>query len=125
MLVVFAVISYYRLSLNVVAIEMPSLRQRREDIPLLAAFIFAARFAERNRKSGEGLRRRRDGSADPLRLAVRSSAAELEKRYRAGGGVADGENTFLNANSPRYCRDAPIKTEYSGEIQPLVTSKKR
>ncbi|MSL36912.1 sigma-54-dependent response regulator transcription factor ZraR [Escherichia coli] len=42
---------YYRL--NVVAIEVPSLRQRREDIPLLADH-FLQRFAERNRKAVKG-----------------------------------------------------------------------
>lgn len=44
---------YYRL--NVVAIEVPSLRQRREDIPLLAGH-FLQRFAERNRKAVKVLR---------------------------------------------------------------------
>jgi Nif-specific regulatory protein len=38
---------YYRL--NVVSIEMPALRQRREDIPLLAAY-FAARAGERSKR---------------------------------------------------------------------------
>lgn len=47
---------YYRL--NVVAIEVPSLRQRREDIPLLA-YHFLQRFAERNRKAVKALRHRR------------------------------------------------------------------
>lgn len=47
---------YYRL--NVVAIEVPSLRQRREDIPLLAGH-FLQRFAERNRKAVKVLRPRR------------------------------------------------------------------
>lgn len=47
---------YHRL--NVVAIEVPSLRQRREDIPLLAGH-FLQRFAERNRKAVKVLRPRR------------------------------------------------------------------
>jgi Nif-specific regulatory protein len=38
---------YYRL--NVVSVEMPPLRQRREDIPLLAAY-FAARAGERSKR---------------------------------------------------------------------------
>ncbi|MFV2693884.1 sigma 54-interacting transcriptional regulator, partial [Escherichia coli] len=42
---------YYRL--KVVAIEVPSLRQRREDIPLRAGH-FLQRFAERNRKAVKG-----------------------------------------------------------------------
>ncbi|VUS78175.1 sigma-54-dependent response regulator transcription factor ZraR [Klebsiella spallanzanii] len=42
---------YYRL--NVVAIDMPPLRQRREDIPQLAHY-FLQRYAERNRKAVQG-----------------------------------------------------------------------
>jgi len=42
---------YYRL--NVVAVEMPPLRDRPEDIPALAQF-FLARFAEKNRKLVKG-----------------------------------------------------------------------
>ncbi|WP_054181181.1 sigma-54-dependent response regulator transcription factor ZraR [Trabulsiella odontotermitis] len=42
---------YYRL--NVVTIEMPPLRQRREDIPLLAEH-FLQRYGERNRKTVKG-----------------------------------------------------------------------
>jgi two-component system response regulator HydG len=42
---------YYRL--NVVAIDMPPLRQRREDIPQLAQH-FLKRYAERNRKAVQG-----------------------------------------------------------------------
>ncbi len=48
---IFARILHDRL--NVVAIEVPSLRQRREDIPLLAGH-FLQRFAERNRKAVKG-----------------------------------------------------------------------
>ncbi len=42
---------YFRL--NVISLEVPPLRQRREDIPLLAAH-FLSRFSERNRKSIKG-----------------------------------------------------------------------
>ena len=43
---------YYRL--NVVSIEMPTLRERREDIPLLAAY-FAARAAEKSKRHVRGV----------------------------------------------------------------------
>ncbi|MBQ1845587.1 MAG: sigma-54-dependent Fis family transcriptional regulator, partial [Desulfovibrio sp.] len=42
---------YFRL--NVISIDVPPLRRRTEDIPLLAAH-FLARFAERNRKTVRG-----------------------------------------------------------------------
>ena len=42
---------YYRL--NVVTIDMPPLRQRKEDIPQLARY-FLQRYAERNRKAVQG-----------------------------------------------------------------------
>ena len=42
---------YFRL--NVISLEMPALRQRTEDIPLLSAH-FLQRFAERNRKNIKG-----------------------------------------------------------------------
>jgi len=43
---------YYRL--NVVSVEMPALRQRREDIPLLAAY-FTARASERSKRHVRGV----------------------------------------------------------------------
>ncbi len=46
---------YYRL--NVIALRVPSLRERPEDIPLLARH-FLRRFAERNRKTFRGFRPR-------------------------------------------------------------------
>ena len=42
---------YFRL--NVISIDVPPLRQRTEDIPVLSAF-FAQRFAERNHKNIKG-----------------------------------------------------------------------
>lgn len=48
---------YYRL--NVVAIEVPSLRQRREDISSLAGHFLKSASAERNRKAVKVLRPRR------------------------------------------------------------------
>ncbi|SXE22018.1 Response regulator of zinc sigma-54-dependent two-component system [Klebsiella variicola] len=53
---------YYRL--NVVTIDMPPLRQRREDIPLLAQALCRTQS-----QNGAGVYAAGDGSADPLPLA--------------------------------------------------------
>lgn len=82
---------YYRL--NVVAIEVPSLRQRREDIPLLANH-FLQRFAERNRKAVKVLRPG-DGSADSLRLV--GNIRELENTVERAVVLLTG-NIFPNAS---------------------------
>ncbi|MGR9994082.1 hypothetical protein ACUOH2_08905 [Escherichia coli] len=54
------------------AIEVPSLRQRREDIPLLAGH-FLQRFAERNRKAVKGFTPQAMDRVDSLRLAGKYS----------------------------------------------------
>jgi two-component system, NtrC family, response regulator HydG len=70
---------FYRL--NVVELKTPPLRERREDIPLLAAH-FLAHFAEKNRKSVD-------------RFAPR--AMDLLIRYRWPGNVRELMNTIERA----------------------------
>jgi transcriptional regulator with GAF, ATPase, and Fis domain len=70
---------YYRL--NVVSLPMPALRERREDIPLLAAF-FAAHF-------GEKVKRRVAG--------VSAEAKTCLMRYHWPGNVRELENAIERA----------------------------
>jgi len=66
---------YYRL--NVVTVDSPPLRQRREDIPLLAMH-FLAKFAERNCKSVKGFT---------------PQAMDMLLKYHWPGNVRELENT--------------------------------
>ena len=70
---------YYRL--NVVAVRMPALRERREDIPLLAAF-FAAHY-------GEKVKRHVSGISPQARTAL--------TRYDWPGNVRELENAIESA----------------------------
>ena len=70
---------YYRL--NVVTIDMPPLRQRREDIPLLAQH-FLKRYAERNRKTVQGFT---------------PQAMDLLIHYPWPGNIRELENTVERA----------------------------
>lgn len=70
---------YYRL--NVVSLHMPALRERREDIPLLAAF-FAAHY-------GEKIKRHVSGISPQARTAL--------ARYEWPGNVRELENAIERA----------------------------
>jgi transcriptional regulator with GAF, ATPase, and Fis domain len=70
---------YYRL--NVVSLRMPALRERREDIPLLAAF-FAAQY-------GEKVKRRVAGISPQARACL--------MRYEWAGNVRELENAIERA----------------------------
>jgi two-component system response regulator HydG len=70
---------YFRL--NVISIEVPPLRERVEDIPLLAAY-FLQRFAERNRKSVRGFS---------------TQALDALLRYTWPGNVRELENAVERA----------------------------
>lgn len=70
---------YYRL--NVVPIILPPLRERREDIPLLASHFFSF-YREKNRKELEG---------------ISGKAMDLLVRYNWPGNVRELENTMERA----------------------------
>src|SRR5688500_17663447 len=76
---------YYRL--NVVAIEMPPLRERKDDVAALAAF-FIRRFAGELKKKVDGL------SPDALKLLMRyhwpGNIRELENAIERAMLLADG-----------------------------------
>ena len=71
---------YYRL--NVIAVALPPLRERREDIPLLASH-FATLFEQKARPARGGLHPRGPDLPSPLRLAGQRPRAR--QRHRAGG----------------------------------------
>ena len=77
---------YYRL--NVIAVEMPPLRARPSDVPLLAGH-FLRKYAEREREEDRRLLRRRAGAAGGVQLAGQRARARERRRARgrarAGG----------------------------------------
>lgn len=109
---------YYRL--NVVTIEMPALRQRREDIPLLADH-FRQRFAERNRKAVKGFTPRAmdllihydwPGNIRELENAIERSVVLLTGEY-----ISERELPLAIASQP-----LPLVADQA--IQPLVEVEK-
>ncbi len=93
---------YFRL--NVITIDVPSLRARKEDIPLLAAH-FLERFAQRNRKNIKGF------SPQALDAMVRytwpGNVRELENAVERAVIMCLGENITekelpLTLNSPAF-----------------------
>lgn len=96
---------YYRL--NVVTIEMPSLRQRREDIPLLAEH-FLQRFAARNRKAVKGFT---------------PQAMDLLIHYAWPGNIRELENAIERAVvllTGEYISERELPLTIAGQPIPLV-----
>ena len=109
---------YYRL--NVVTIEMPALRQRREDIPLLAEH-FLQHFAQRNRKAVKGF------TPQAMDLLIHydwpGNIRELENAIERAVVLLTGEY-ISERELPMAIAATPIKAESSLEIQPLVDVEK-
>ena len=109
---------YYRL--NVVAIEVPSLRQRREDIPLLANH-FLQRFAERNRKAVKGF------TPQAMDLLIHydwpGNIRELENAVERAVVLLTGEY-ISERELPLAIASTPIPLIQSQDIQPLVEVEK-
>jgi transcriptional regulator with PAS, ATPase and Fis domain len=76
---------FYRL--NVVTIELPALRERREDIPLLAGY-FLDKYARRSGKAVEGFSS--DAKAALVRYDYPGNVRELENAIERAVTVADG-----------------------------------
>ncbi|MBN6046670.1 sigma-54-dependent response regulator transcription factor ZraR [Citrobacter sp. ku-bf4] len=109
---------YYRL--NVVTIEMPSLRQRREDIPLLAEH-FLERFAGRNRKVVKGFTPR------AMDLLIHydwpGNIRELENAIERSVVLLTGEY-ISERELPLAIASQPIPLIGTQDIQPLVEVEK-
>ncbi len=91
---------YYRI--NVIPVQLPPLRERREDIPLIAEH-FLSKYREQMGKAVAAISGRRDGAAGALRLAGQHPGAR--KRHRAGGGArtdADDPGREPARADPRY-----------------------
>nr|AAA24004.1 hydG protein [Escherichia coli] len=108
---------YYRL--NVVAIEVPSLRQRREDIPLLAGH-FLQRFAERNRR---GKRFYAPGLDLLIHYDWPGNIRELENAVERAVVLLTGEY-ISERELPLGIASTPIPLGQSQDIQPLVEVEK-
>ena len=109
---------YYRL--NVVTIEMPPLRQRREDIPLLAEY-FLRRFAERNRKRVKGF------TPQAMDLLIHygwpGNIRELENAVERSVVLLTGEY-ISERELPLAVAGTPISQMQASTIQPLVEVEK-
>ncbi|MBI2834469.1 MAG: sigma-54-dependent Fis family transcriptional regulator [Acidobacteria bacterium] len=101
---------YYRL--NVVSVEVPPLRERKEDVPDLAKF-FVRRFTGELKKKVDGLQ------PDALKLLM---------RYNWPGNIRELENAIeraiLLAEGPYITMDdlrlGELSTGSSGEVAPVV-----
>ena len=111
---------YYRL--NVVTIDMPPLRQRREDIPPLARY-FLQRYAERNRKAVQGFTPQ---AMDLLiHYAWPGNIRELENAIERAVVLLTGE--FISERElPLAIVGTPVMNAPHGDdvIQPLVDVEK-
>ncbi|MEW5029902.1 sigma 54-interacting transcriptional regulator, partial [Klebsiella pneumoniae] len=111
---------YYRL--NVVTIDMPPLRRRREDIPQLAQHFFK-RYTERNRKTVKGFTPQAmdllihypwPGNIRELENAVERAVVLLTGNY-----ISERELPLAIAGTP-----LPSGGSEEGGIQPLVEVEK-
>lgn len=111
---------YYRL--NVVAIDMPPLRQRREDIPQLAHY-FLQRYAERNRKAVQGF------TPQAMDLLIHydwpGNIRELENAVERAVVLLTGEY-ISERELPLAIAGTPVPDMLLGDdvIQPLVEVEK-
>ncbi len=102
---------YYRL--NVVSIEVPPLRDRREDIPFLLD-QFIRRFSEENRSNVTGVSR--EAMDFLLRYQFPGNVRELENIVHRGVVLGRGE-LITTADLPLHLGELePEKTEVSGSL---------
>ena len=98
---------FYRL--NVIPFYVPPLRERKEDIPLLAQY-FLKEFSHTYNRRPQGNGRRRAGRADALHLAgQRPRVAQLDRahRHHESRGRAAGTQASANAGLSRWRTPQP------------------
>src|SRR5207237_9352494 len=93
---------FYRL--NVITVHVPPLRERREDIPMLAQHFLRVYAAKNNR--------RLDGLSDDALKRLEAYAwpgngRELEKVIKPGGGLARGPQGAFTARPPEPAAPTP------------------
>ena len=100
---------YYRI--NVIPVQLPALRERREDIPLIAEH-FLVEVSRADGEGGGGHFRRRDGASGALRLAGQHPGAR--ERHRAGRRArADADDPVRKPPGRRSAlrwRERPVAT---------------
>ena len=127
---------YHRL--NVIAIPLPPLRERREDVPLLLDH-FLRKFSEGKRPSADAVHARRAQAAGRLRLAGKRARTRKRRRARRGALLAgvDGRRSAAgkradkgnhwrhSAASLRIRSPAPGRTRLAHrrrQLQPFAVS---
>ncbi|MBD5608083.1 MAG: sigma-54-dependent Fis family transcriptional regulator [Desulfovibrio sp.] len=101
--------------LNVIAIETPPLRDRSEDIPLLAT-SFMQRFAEKNRKNIKGFSPQAFDCL--LRYSWPGNVRELENAVERAVILCRGD-LIAESDLPANVANAPARVESSGDEPPL------
>ena len=94
---------FYRL--HVISIQLPPLRDRKDDIPLLAQH-FLGKYGDENQKTRPRADARRARSADRLRLA--GQRARARERDRAGGRADAGPAHRRRADSRSRAQGAEL-----------------
>lgn len=97
--------------LNVIAIETPPLRDRSDDIPLLAT-SFMQRFAEKNRKNIKGFSPQAFDCL--LRYSWPGNVRELENAVERAVILCRGD-LIAESDLPANVADAPARVESSGD----------
>ena len=93
---------YYRL--NVIAVQLPPLRQRKEDIPALVAH-FVDKYARENDKAVAGVTP--GGAAGPHGLRLAGQRARAGERHRARAWCSPPTSQIGRELIPDHVRSAP------------------
>jgi transcriptional regulator with PAS, ATPase and Fis domain len=94
---------YYRL--NVVSIELPPLRERREDLPLLAGY-FLDKYARRSGREVTGFSD--DAKAALLRYDYPGNVRELENAIQRAVTLAEGKQITRHDLPPAFLQTATL-----------------